>query len=115
MRIIILDTNFLIYCARFRIDFISEIERICFFKYKLAILDQTIEELERVKPKELKLVKKFIENLEVIKSEGSYVDESLIELSKKGYVVATQDKELKDKLEGEVIIIRKQKYLELKE
>ena len=49
MKTIILDTNFLIYCAEYKIDFVSEIDRICSFPYKLAVLDNTIDELEKLK------------------------------------------------------------------
>ena len=112
MKIIILDTNFLIYCANFKVDLFSEIERICHFPYKLKVLDATIKELEIVKPKGLSLIKKFIEKLEVIKAEDHYVDDELTNLSEKGYIIATQDKELKDRLKGPVIVIRQKKYLQ---
>ncbi len=114
MKIIILDTNFLIYCAKYKIDFFSEIERICHFQYKLTFLDKTIEELEKVKPKELKLIKKYLEKIDKIKAAKEKVDESLIDLSKEGYIIATQDKELKKQLRGSIIIIRKKQYLEIK-
>lgn len=114
MKTIVLDTNFLIYCTKFRIDFFSEIERICTFQYKLAVLDKTIEELEKVKPKELKLIKKYLEKIEVIKSKEDYVDTELASLSKEDYIIATQDLNLKKRLKGRIIIIRQEKYLELK-
>lgn len=114
MKIIILDTNFLVYCAKFKIDLFSEIDRICSFQYKLAVLDKTIEELEKIKPKELKLIKKFIEKFTVLKSKENYVDKELIRLSKEGFIIATQDLELKKQLNPPMIIIRQKKYLELK-
>lgn len=114
MKTIILDTNFLIYCAEYKIDFFSEIERICHFQYKITVLDKTIEELEKVKPKELKLIKKYLEIISILRSEKEKVDEELIRLSKQGFIVATQDRELKKQLEKPVIIIRQKKYLELK-
>ncbi|MBI2148322.1 ribonuclease VapC [Candidatus Woesearchaeota archaeon] len=114
MKTIVLDTNFLIYCAKYKIDFFSEIDRLCFFPYKLAVVDETITELEKVKPKELNLIKKFIEKIQVIKSNENYVDKELISLSKKGFIIATQDLELKKKLECPVIVIRQKKYLELR-
>ncbi len=113
MKIIALDTNFLIYCVKFRIDFFSEIKRICNFSYKIVVLDSTLNELEKVKPKELRLIKKFLEKIEIIKSEKDYVDEDLISLSKKGFIIATQDLELKKQLKKPYIIIRQKKYLRL--
>ena len=113
MRKIVLDTNFLIYCAKFKIDFFSELERICNFPYKIAVLDKTLEELEKVKPKELKLIKKYLEKINIIKSKENYVDKELINL-KDDCIIATQDLKLKKQLKGPVIIIRQRKYLELK-
>lgn len=114
MKTIILDTNFLIYCAKYKIDFFSEIERICNFPYKLAILKKTLEELEKVKPKELSLIKKYLEKIAIIESEDSYVDQALIALSKKGHIIATQDLLLKKQLTAPLITIRQKKYLEIK-
>lgn len=114
MKTIILDTNFLVYCVKYRIDFFSEIERICDFQFKLCVLDKSIEELERLKPKELNLIKKFIETLEILKSKEYLVDDELTRLSEENCIVATQDKELKDRLKNQIIVIRKKKYLELK-
>ena len=114
MKTIILDTNFLIYCAQFRIDFFSEIDRICLFPYKIAVLDKTIDELEKVKPKELNLIKRYLEKIEIINSKENYVDKELIRLSKEGVIVATQDLKLKKELKNQIITIRQKKYLELK-
>ena len=113
MKTIILDTNFLIDCVKYKIDLFTEINRICSFDYKLAVLSSTILELERLKPTSLNLIKKFIEKMEVIRSEG-YVDKILIDLSNKDIIIATHDQELKRRLKGPVIIIRQKKYLELK-
>lgn len=114
MKTIILDTNFLVYCAKFKIDLFSEINRICNFPYKLAVLNKTIEELEKINPKELKLIKKFIEKFTVLKSKENYVDKELIRLSKEGFIIATQDLELKKQLNTPIIIIRQKKYLDIK-
>ncbi len=112
MRKIILDTNFLIYCVKFKIDFFTEIERTCSFSYKLAVLDKTLDELEKVKPKELNLVKALIKDLEIINTKETKVDIALINLSKEN-IIATQDKELKKQLKGPVLVIRQEKYLQL--
>ncbi|HIH25370.1 hypothetical protein J4476_01430 [Candidatus Woesearchaeota archaeon] len=114
MKTIILDTNFLIYCAKYKIDFFTEIDRICLFPYKIKILDTTIKELEKVKPKELGLIKKLIIRIEIIKAQESYVDTELIRLSKEGYIIATEDNLLKKQLKDGIITVRQMKYLELK-
>ena len=114
MKTIILDTNFLMYCTKYRIDLFSEIDRICSFKYNLSVLDRTIEELEKLKPRELKLIKKYLEKINVTRSKENYVDKELVRLSEEGCIIATQDKNLKKHLKDGCIIIRKKRYLELK-
>ena len=113
MKTIILDTNFLVYCAKFRIDFFSEIDRICTFPYSLCVLDKTVQELNKLKPKELKLIRKFLEKIKLLKSNYSYVDEDLKKYSSEGCIVATQDRALKKRLVSAVIVIRQKKYLEI--
>ena len=49
MHYIILDTNFILSSLNFRIDFISEIERICRFRYELCIFEGTLNELKNKK------------------------------------------------------------------
>ena len=115
MKTIILDTNFLIYCAKYKIDLFTEIERICFFTYKIKVLDATIRELEKVKPKELGLIKKYLERIEIIKSENSYVDKELIKLSKEGCIIATEDNLLKKELKDGIITVRQMKYLQFRQ
>ena len=48
MKRIILDTNFLLIPAQFKVDIFSEIQRIADFKYQLYILDKTITELKKI-------------------------------------------------------------------
>src|SRR3989344_4484735 len=108
MKKILLDTNFLLIPPKFKVDIFSEIERICYFNYKLYILDRTVDELENIikkqkgKSKEaaklaLKIIK--LKGIEKIKTEkGIDVDAAIIEAAKKGFIVATQDKILKKKL-----------------
>ncbi len=113
-KLIILDTNFLIYCVKYKIDFFSEIDRLCDFNYSLAVLDRSIEELEFLKPKGLNLIKVFLKKIKILESSIHSVDDELARLSKEGNIIATQDKGLKDKLKCPVIVIRQKKYLELK-
>ena len=124
MKKILLDTNFLLIPPQFKVDIFSEIERICYFNYKLYILDRTVDELENIikkqkgKSKEaaklaLKIIK--LKGIEKIKTEkGIDVDAAIIEAAKKGFIVATQDKILKKRLKMQnipVITLRQKKYL----
>lgn len=122
MKKVILDTNFLMAVAQFRIDIFSEIKRVCDFPYKICIIDRTVDELnnivknQRGKDKDaaklaLSLIKsKDIEKLKTDK--GSYVD--LLLLDQKDAVIATQDRELRAKLKEKnihTLMIRQKKYI----
>ena len=125
MKKILLDTNFLLIPAQFRVDIFSEIERICNFNYKLYILDRTIEELDSIietqrgKNKEaaklaLKLVK--LKKISIIKTKEKLATDRLIikTANKKEFIVATQDRFLKKQLKTEntaLIVLRQKKRL----
>ncbi|MAG52384.1 MAG: hypothetical protein CMH62_00305 [Nanoarchaeota archaeon] len=114
---IVLDTNFLISCLKFKIDFLSELSG-----EDIYIIDKTKEELEKLikggkaKDKErskiiLALLKK--KKIKTLKSSPKEtVDDKLAKL--KGYIIATQDKELKKRIRGRKLIIRAQKKLEIR-
>ena len=125
MKKILLDTNFLLIPAQFKVDIFSEIERICNFNYKLYILDKTIEELNNIIEKQrgknkdaaklaLKLVK--LKKINIIKTEETLTTDNLIikKADKKEFIVATQDKFLKKQLKLKntpLIVLRQKKRL----
>lgn len=124
MRKILLDTNFLLAVYQFKVDIFSEIERICRFNYGIFALDKSIDELKNIIEKQrgkhkeaakiaLQLLK--IKSIGIIKTASQkHTDEIILEYAKKGYIVATQDKDLKRKLINhgiEVIVLRKKKFL----
>jgi rRNA-processing protein FCF1 len=121
MKRIILDTNFLLIPYQFKVDIFSEIERICSFKYKLCVMDKTLDELDKI-VKEQKGKNRHAAMLGVmllaqkgavkIKSKKKKVDDAIVEEASKGdCIVATQDAELKRKLKkkGISLIVLKQK------
>ena len=125
MKKILLDTNFIMTCAQFRVDFFSEIEKICNFNYKVYILDKIIDELKNIIEKQkgkhkeaakvaLQLLK--IKSVEVIKSSPmKHTDDAIVDYAgKEDCIVATQDKDLKRRLINQnisVIILRQKKRL----
>ena len=125
MRKIILDTNFLMVPFQFNVDIFSEIERICNFSYNLVAFEGSKKELEKIlktgsgrDKKAAAIALKMIEskNINVIKSEGSHVDELILENAVKGTIVATQDMALKRILTEKgvpLIILRQKKYLQI--
>lgn len=126
IRKIILDTNFLLIPWQFKLDIFSELERICVFKYDVFIVDKTIDELSYIfnnqkgKNKDAaKLALKII-NLKKIKKintdKEKNVDNLILDIVDKDYIVATQDKELKKLLKEKnipVIVLRQKQKLEL--
>ena len=121
MKKILLDTNFLLIPAQFKIDIFSEIDRIMLEKYQLYTLDKVIDELESIQkdPKQsqknkkaaklaLQLVKAKKINLIKTKSDKP-VDDIIAGL--KGYIIATQDIGLKRRLKSKIITLRSKKKL----
>ena len=121
MKHIILDTNVLMAAVQWKLDIFEELKRIADFKYDIKILDKTVDELKNIqstqKGKDVraaKLALMFIRRLPKIKTNSDkYVDDLLVDYSKKGYIVATQDLGLKRRLSKPYITIRQKKHLVL--
>jgi hypothetical protein len=123
MRKIILDTNFLLIPAQFKIDIFSEIKNICDFSYNLYVLDKTVDELNKIIKEQtgknkaaaklaLDIIK--VKKLKKIKTEEGNVDDLLLE---QDAIIATQDKLLIKRLKTKkkkVIQLRQKKYLIIK-
>ena len=107
---IILDTNFILSSLQFKIDFFEEIKRISKFPYTLHILQGTIKELENKKLGNLAINIIKEKNINIIKSENTYVDKDILNL-KGDYIIATNDKELINKLKLPIIRMKQKKYL----
>lgn len=109
---VILDTNFLLYVARFKIDVEAELSRILNEQFMIAILDKTFDELKGKKDEHLavQLAKKF----SVLRAGSGEVDDILAE--EKDAIIATQDKELKERLKQKglkIVVIRQKNHLML--
>ncbi|MBW2985147.1 hypothetical protein KY313_00625 [Candidatus Woesearchaeota archaeon] len=133
MQKILLDTNFLLIPAAFNVDIFSELNRL-FPRNKLFILDLSIGELKNIELKQkgkhkqearlgLQMIKKY--KISTIKTEKHinaskststiHVDNLIVDFALTGgYLVATQDKEIKVKLKKQnkkSITLRQKKYL----
>jgi len=115
----ILDTNFLVYCAKQKIDYASEISRIapgC----RVAAVKQTADELQKLAKTARKLSDRNAAKLalrllkfnkvQILDVKGKDADKALKMLGKKGNIVATLDKNLKYNLD-KVIVIESRKKL----
>jgi rRNA-processing protein FCF1 len=119
---VLIDTNFILVPAKFKVDIYQEINRLMEVPYDLYVLDKSLIELENIinsqkgaqkaaarlgkaileakKPKTLKTTSK------------DYVDDIILDLE--GFIIATLDKELRAKLKKRgvrTIVLRQKKYL----
>lgn len=124
---IILDTNFLIYCAKNKLDYVEQIRNLINEGFELVVPMQVVNELEKLKNDKLKKVsgkdKLAIDlalqlldfnNVKKIEVSGKSVDEGIISLANenKKNIVCTLDKEMRHIL-GRVILINKGRKLML--
>ena len=108
---IILDTNFLIDCAKYHLDYCSELRG-----HKLYTLDRVVLELEKlIKQKKgihaklaLQILKEKPVKILKTKDKG-HVDDILVNME--GYAIATNDLNLKKRLKTKVFTIRQKKYI----
>jgi len=119
---IILDTNFLLIPGQFHVDIFSEIQRIAFFPYTLAVLSPTLEELRKIASRkgadaraaELSLQLLEAKKVEIVDTRQAYADAAILEAATSETIVATQDKGLISKLgkKGiQIIRMRSKKHL----
>ena len=121
MKKIILDTNALMAIAEFKIDLFSELESCCDFTYDLYILEGTIKELKKIMEEQRQKFKRAAKlALAIVKAKGikkiassNYVDDVLVNYSKKGDLILTQDIELKKRLTKPYLTIRQKKKVVL--
>lgn len=117
MKKVILDTNILLECVKNKVDIFSLKDIV---DYDICILDKSIEELNKIvneqkgKHKEhAKLALQLIKGkVKVLESVEGKVDDILVSLSEDNIIV-TQDKELKKRLKGKVIVLKQGKYFSL--
>ncbi len=112
MLTVILDTNFLLYIARYKIDVEVELAKILDEQFMVAILDKTFDELSGKKDEQLaiQIAKKFA----VLRAGSGNVDDILAE--EENAIIATQDRGLKRRLKEKglkIVVIRQKNHLML--
>ncbi len=126
MKTVILDTNFLVDCLGWKVDFFSELERILPFRHELAVVDKTLDELDKIiteGKQDARIGARIAKQLIMKKRIGiimtdkkGYTDTLILKAAGKESIVATQDQNLKRRLKAKgipVVVIRQRKYLEL--
>ena len=119
---VILDTNFLIYCAKEKLDYIEEINNLINEGFDLVVPEQVIEELKRLRIKAKKgkdkdacdLALKILDKkkINIVHPAGKSVDDAIIQLAQENSknIVCTLDREMRWEL-GRVILISRGKKL----
>lgn len=115
---LVLDTNFLVDLARFKIDLVELHDLL--EHVELCVFSKTLDELNSLKSKAkhgkfAKIGLKLVEsNRLTILESNSKVDDSLLNLNPNYFIVATNDKKLRDKLKKtrmKTIYVRARKHL----
>ena len=117
MKKIVLDTNALMAVSEFKLDIFTVLEESCDFRFKVFLLSGVIDELQKIlkeqrgKYKEaaklaLSLIR--VKKIPALIMKGN-VDDELVRLSKKNYLVLTQDVALKKRLQKPYLTIRQKK------
>lgn len=118
---IAVDTNMLFAQEQFKVRIVEEIQGIL-HNAKIFVPMQVLEELEKLEGKSKRLEKQARIARQVLKEEkigkikvfAENADKALLLLSKKGFIIATNDKALRKKIKesnGKCITLRKKKYL----
>ena len=119
MKKLMLDTNFLVLPFQFQVDPFEEFDRILNKKNNLYTIDKCISEAKTIENNSYSsLVTKLIEKkpIEVIDTSSSKnADDLLLEFSERGYVVCTNDRELRERIKKKgspVVILRGENKLQ---
>lgn len=115
MRQVILDTNFLVYCAENKIDYVHEIMMLMNEGHELVVPSSVIRELEEIYKTGEKLsdrsaaflaIKILQANkIRILPSREKYADGDILNQVRMGSIVATLDLELRKKLRNSTIIV----------
>jgi len=117
-----LDTNFILTCVKQKIDFFQDLQ---LKGIKILIPEQVIKEIKSIinsKKKlhfreDAKLALKILDKnqFNLIKLSTKYVDTAIIKFAQenKKVIVATLDKELKNKIKNPKLVVRSKKRLEI--
>ncbi len=124
--LIILDTNFLIYCAKNKLDYKEEISNLINEGFELVVPFQVVNELTKLKDDKLKkvsgkdkdaalLAKKLLihNKVKVINIEGKTVDEAIVNIANSDVknIVCTLDRGMRHDLPRVILINRLKKLM----
>ena len=119
MKQVIIDTNAWMAITEFKLDIFAALERDCDFQYKAVVLQGIIEELRKIVTEQRSKFRQaallalgIIETKKItVLPELGKVDDLLVEHSKVGDLVLTQDAALKKRLNKPYLTIRQKKKI----
>ena len=119
MKQLIIDTNAWMAITEFKLDIFAALERDCDFSYRIVVLQGIVEELEKIiseqrgRFRQAALIALGILKVKKIKilPEIGNVDDLLVQHSKEGDLVLTQDAALKKRLKRPYLTIRQKKKI----
>ena len=123
VRGVVLDTNMLLVPYQFGVDVVEEIHRIL-PEAEIYTIPQVLEELKRLETSKrmkerlgARIGRRVLERVKILSDVPPRpADTALLELAKQGYVIATNDRELKKRIwqeGGRVIYLRERNHLEM--
>tara|TARA_Y100000310_G_scaffold177413_1_gene177503 strand:- start:740 stop:1108 length:369 start_codon:yes stop_codon:yes gene_type:complete len=122
MKLIYLDTNFLLLPGKEGIDVFDEVKRIMEETYEIHILQASVDELYKIVTEQsgkdkaaATLALQMLDKVMIDEDKG-FADDILVEKAEKGVIICTQDKELKKRVKekGASIISVRQHHLFLR-
>ncbi len=125
MKTILIDTSCLVECVKNKIDIQQELTKAIDTSFTIGILDRTLEELDTIiargkkEGKAAKIAKTILmtKQVKIYPTEGGHTDNLLLKQANEDTIIATVDKELKQKLKKkgqDVIVIRGKKLVLMK-
>jgi len=112
MKKFLLDTSFILTCVKQKIDFFDEL-----LGEQILIPEQVIQELRRLKTSDSELALKILDKKKFKKIDigKGHVDKRIIKYARENpeIIVATLDKEIKNKTKNKNLIIRGKMKLEI--
>ncbi len=102
MKVILPDTNIILWTFKNGPDFREEIGRIA-PDYSIMIPTCIIDELEKLDTKESRAALRLCESVENIDIGSGYADDLLVSAAEEGYLIATNDIEILNKLKSKRI------------
>ncbi len=126
---VVIDTNFIVYCAKQKIDFIEEIGRVLDSKFKIIVPSIVLAELQKLattrKTKRTDreaaiLALQIIDGnreqgiISIMEAKAETADGAILQNDERDTIIATLDRALRQRLKNaKILVIRQKRYLQL--